>query len=175
MIVVGIAVVVGLHAISHLTCDFARLLHPTDEEYEPMKWFFGKDSPDNYWWLIKGTKGWIGVVMVVLMVIAFLFYNVGLCPTNVYAKWYKNVYTLLSLCWYMLVNGWFVAPRSGNKSVQISKVCTFIYFPLKSTFTHKMGSTLSLHLPCSLWWWDCYLVFIINLLISMIFLVSCMA
>jgi respiratory burst oxidase len=69
--VVGITIGIGLHAITHLTCDFPRLLHASDAEYEPMKPFFGDKRPDNYWWFVKGTEGWTGVVMVVLMAIAF--------------------------------------------------------------------------------------------------------
>ncbi|XP_004230232.1 respiratory burst oxidase homolog protein B [Solanum lycopersicum] len=72
VIAFGVAVGVGLHAISHLTCDFPRLLHATDEEYEPMKPFFGDERPNNYWWFVKGTEGWTGVVMVVLMIIAYV-------------------------------------------------------------------------------------------------------
>ena len=60
-----------MHALSHLTCDFPRLLHATDLEYEPMKPFFGEQRPDNYWWFVKGTEGWSGIIMVVLMAIAF--------------------------------------------------------------------------------------------------------
>ncbi|KDP23484.1 hypothetical protein JCGZ_23317 [Jatropha curcas] len=71
VIAFGIAIGVGLHAGAHLTCDFPRLLHATDEEYEPMKPFFGDDRPNNYWWFVKGTEGWTGVVMVVLMAIAY--------------------------------------------------------------------------------------------------------
>ncbi|KAJ4766103.1 respiratory burst oxidase-like protein [Rhynchospora pubera] len=71
VIAVGITIGVGLHAISHLTCDFPRLLHATDEQYGPMKPFFGDKRPDDYWWFVKGTEGWTGVVMVVLMAIAF--------------------------------------------------------------------------------------------------------
>ncbi|CAL5194743.1 unnamed protein product [Lathyrus oleraceus] len=67
----GIAIGVGLHAISHLTCDFPRLLHATDAEYVPMKPFFGDVRPNNYWWFVKGTEGWTGIVMIVLMAIAF--------------------------------------------------------------------------------------------------------
>ncbi|EMS56450.1 Respiratory burst oxidase-like protein B [Triticum urartu] len=51
VIAAGISVGAGLHIISHLTCDFPRLLHATEEEYEPMKPFFGKEQPPNYWWL----------------------------------------------------------------------------------------------------------------------------
>ncbi|KAL3538141.1 hypothetical protein ACH5RR_001507 [Cinchona calisaya] len=71
VLALGIAVGVGLHAGAHLTCDFPRLLHATDEEYEPMKPYFGDERPNNYWWFVKGTEGWTGVVMVVLMAIAF--------------------------------------------------------------------------------------------------------
>ncbi|KAI6692437.1 hypothetical protein NL676_020147 [Syzygium grande] len=67
----GIVVGVGLHAGAHLTCDFPRLLHATDAEYEPMKQFFGEKRPNNYWWFVKGTEGWTGVCMVVLMAIAY--------------------------------------------------------------------------------------------------------
>lgn len=71
MIAVGIAVGIGLHAGAHLTCDFPRLLHATEEEYEPMKPYFGDDQPPNYWWFLKGVEGVTGIVMVVLMAIAF--------------------------------------------------------------------------------------------------------
>ncbi|XP_068667210.1 respiratory burst oxidase homolog protein C [Aristolochia californica] len=71
VIATGIAVGVGLHAIAHLTCDFPRLLHATEEEYEPMKPFFGEEQPSNYWHFVKGIEGWTGIVMVVLMAIAF--------------------------------------------------------------------------------------------------------
>ncbi|XP_010929525.1 respiratory burst oxidase homolog protein B [Elaeis guineensis] len=71
VIAVGITIGVGLHAISHLTCDFPRLLHASDAAYEPMKPFFGDTRPNNYWWFVKGTEGWTGITMVVLMAIAF--------------------------------------------------------------------------------------------------------
>ncbi|KAG1331645.1 respiratory burst oxidase-like protein C [Cocos nucifera] len=71
VIAVGIVLGVGLHAISHLTCDFPRLLHASDAAYVPMKPFFGDTRPNNYWWFVKGTEGWTGITMVVLMTIAF--------------------------------------------------------------------------------------------------------
>ncbi|XP_074569477.1 respiratory burst oxidase homolog protein B-like [Curcuma longa] len=72
VIAVGITVGVGLHVISHLTCDFPRLLHASDEEYySSMTDFFGDTRPDDYWWFVKGTEGWTGIVMVVLMAVAF--------------------------------------------------------------------------------------------------------
>lgn len=36
-----------------------------------MEQFFGEERPNNYWWFVKGTEGWTGVVIVVLMAIAF--------------------------------------------------------------------------------------------------------
>jgi len=71
VIAFGIAIGVGIHALCHLTCDFPRLLHTTDDEYEPMKPFFGEERPDDYWWFVKGTEGWTGITIVVLMAIAF--------------------------------------------------------------------------------------------------------
>ncbi|XP_068662864.1 respiratory burst oxidase homolog protein B-like [Aristolochia californica] len=71
VIAAGIAVGVGLHALAHLTCDFPRLLHATDDEYKPMAPFFGDERPPNYWWFVKGVEGWTGVLMVVLMAIAY--------------------------------------------------------------------------------------------------------
>ncbi|KAJ7969368.1 Respiratory burst oxidase-like protein [Quillaja saponaria] len=70
VIAVGISIGVGLHAIAHLTCDFPRLLHATEREYEPMIPYFG-EQPENYWWFVKGVEGVTGIIMVVLMAIAF--------------------------------------------------------------------------------------------------------
>ncbi|PON82521.1 Respiratory burst oxidase [Trema orientale] len=71
VIAASIAIGVGVHAGAHLTCDFRRLINATDKEYEPMEPFFGQEQPKNYWWFIKGVEGWTGIVMVVLMAIAF--------------------------------------------------------------------------------------------------------
>ncbi|XP_022842677.1 respiratory burst oxidase homolog protein C-like isoform X3 [Olea europaea var. sylvestris] len=70
VIAVAIAIGVGIHGISHLTCDFPRLLHASPEKYEPMEPFFG-DQPTNYWYFVKGWEGVTGIIMVVLMAIAF--------------------------------------------------------------------------------------------------------
>ncbi|XP_031490238.1 respiratory burst oxidase homolog protein C [Nymphaea colorata] len=72
VVAAGAAVGVLLHVIAHVTCDFPRLLHATDAEYEPMKPFFGDKRPPNYWWFVKGTEGWTGIVILVLMIIAYV-------------------------------------------------------------------------------------------------------
>ncbi|CAK7336885.1 unnamed protein product [Dovyalis caffra] len=70
VIAVGIAVGVGIHAISHLACDFPRLLHASEEKWELMEPFF-KDQPSSYWHFVKSKEGVTGILMVVLMAIAF--------------------------------------------------------------------------------------------------------
>lgn len=70
MIGVAISIGVGLHAISHLACDFPRLIHATEEEYKPMEQFFG-DQAKNYWHFVKEVEGYTGIIMLVLMMIAF--------------------------------------------------------------------------------------------------------
>ncbi|XP_076960281.1 respiratory burst oxidase homolog protein C-like [Bidens hawaiensis] len=70
VIAMAITVGVGLHAISHLTCDFPRLIHATEKEYKPMHPFFG-DQTHSYWHFVKEPEGYTGITMVVLMTIAF--------------------------------------------------------------------------------------------------------
>ncbi|CAD6267638.1 unnamed protein product [Miscanthus lutarioriparius] len=67
----GVAVGVALHAVTHLTCDFPRLLHASAAAYEPMKAYFGQRRIPDYWWFVKGVEGVTGVIMVVLMAIAY--------------------------------------------------------------------------------------------------------
>ncbi|WCJ36382.1 hypothetical protein M5689_017586 [Euphorbia peplus] len=70
VIAVGITVGVGLHGISHLACDFPRLLRASDEKWELMEPFFG-DQPSSYWHFVWSVEGVTGIVMVILMAIAF--------------------------------------------------------------------------------------------------------
>ncbi|XP_022735959.1 respiratory burst oxidase homolog protein C-like [Durio zibethinus] len=70
VIAIGISIGVGIHAISHLACDFPRLLHATPDKYEPMIKYFG-EQPKSYWHFVKHTEGVTGIVMMVLMAIAF--------------------------------------------------------------------------------------------------------
>ncbi|KAF9609070.1 hypothetical protein IFM89_012510 [Coptis chinensis] len=48
VIAIAVAVGVALHASAHLTCNFPRLLSAIEEEYEPMKPYFGDNQPKNY-------------------------------------------------------------------------------------------------------------------------------
>ncbi|XP_014509521.1 respiratory burst oxidase homolog protein C isoform X1 [Vigna radiata var. radiata] len=74
VIAVAIAIGVGVHAIYHLTCDFPRLLHASDEKYKLMEPFFG-DRPSDYWYFVKSWEGVTGIIMIVLMAIAFTLAN----------------------------------------------------------------------------------------------------
>nr|QVP25927.1 membrane-bound NADPH oxidase [Hordeum vulgare] len=65
----GVAVGVALHGVTHLT--FPRLLHASDEAYEPMKRYFGQTRVPDYWWFVRGVEGVTGVIMVVLMAVAY--------------------------------------------------------------------------------------------------------
>ncbi|XP_055832354.1 respiratory burst oxidase homolog protein D isoform X1 [Solanum dulcamara] len=70
MMAVAIAIGVGIHVLAHMTCDFPRLLNASPEKYKPMEPYFG-DQPTNYWHFVKGVEGVSGIIMVVLMAVAF--------------------------------------------------------------------------------------------------------
>lgn len=71
VIAVGIGIGVGIHAIYHMACDFPRLIHANSDDYELMKPFFGEVQPSSYWYFVKSLEGVSGIVMVVLMAVAF--------------------------------------------------------------------------------------------------------
>ncbi|CAH8363102.1 unnamed protein product [Eruca vesicaria subsp. sativa] len=70
--VIASGIVVGalLHVVAHLACDFPRLLAADEDTYEPMIPYFG-EQPESYWFFVKGVEGVTGIIMVVLMAIAF--------------------------------------------------------------------------------------------------------
>ncbi|KAL5983808.1 hypothetical protein ACLOJK_017900 [Asimina triloba] len=70
VIAFGVAVGVAVHGLAHLTCDFPELLHASEQEYAPLKPYFGERKPRDYWWFVKGTEGWTGLTMVLLMAIS---------------------------------------------------------------------------------------------------------
>ncbi|XP_014508795.1 respiratory burst oxidase homolog protein A [Vigna radiata var. radiata] len=67
------AIVIGiiLHAGDHLACDFPRLVSTSEDNYEKyLKGVFGDNKP-SYGDLAKGVEGVTGILMVILMIIAF--------------------------------------------------------------------------------------------------------
>ncbi|KAH9605058.1 hypothetical protein KSS87_011911 [Heliosperma pusillum] len=119
VIAVGIGIGVVTHVICHLTCDFPRLLHASPAAYAPLKEFFGPVQPPNYWWFFKGTEGWTGIVMLVLMTIAFTLAqpwfrkNNAKLPkvikslTGFNAFWYSH-HLLIIVYALLFVHGWFL-------------------------------------------------------------------
>ncbi|KAF3591947.1 hypothetical protein DY000_02027284 [Brassica cretica] len=71
VIAVGITIGVGIHSIAHLACDFSRLIAATPEEYKPLGKYFGEEQPKRYSHFVKSTEGITGLLMVLLMAIAF--------------------------------------------------------------------------------------------------------
>lgn len=70
VIAVAIVIGTGIHAIYHLTCDFPRLIHASPSKYYPMIQYFGEQAT-SYWHFVKSFEGISGIIMVVLMAIAF--------------------------------------------------------------------------------------------------------
>ncbi|CAK9310915.1 unnamed protein product [Citrullus colocynthis] len=69
---IAAAIVVGviLHVGNHLACDFLRLVQASNENYNYVKGYFGPDKP-TYLDLVKGWEGATGILMVILMAVAF--------------------------------------------------------------------------------------------------------
>ncbi|GAV85082.1 Ferric_reduct domain-containing protein/FAD_binding_8 domain-containing protein/NAD_binding_6 domain-containing protein/NADPH_Ox domain-containing protein [Cephalotus follicularis] len=70
---IAAAIVIGviLHAGNHLACDFPRLVNSSEYLYQKyMVDYFGSYKP-TYIDLLKGPEGVTGILMVILMVVAF--------------------------------------------------------------------------------------------------------
>ena len=147
VIAVGISIGVGIHVISHLACDFPRLLHATLEEYEPMMKYFGEQSK-SYWHFVKHPEGVTGIVMVVLMAIAFTLaapcFRRGRMNlpkplkklTGFNAFWYSHhlfviVYTLLIVhgIKLFLTNKWYKKTVSNDHEFKLQKFSIILNIP----------------------------------------------
>nr|GLL27637.1 respiratory burst oxidase homolog protein A [Ipomoea trifida] len=70
-IAAGIVIGIILHAGNHLACDFPRLINEADSVYSRLLVNdFGNNKP-TYGDLVKGPEGVTGILMVILMLIAF--------------------------------------------------------------------------------------------------------
>lgn len=70
VIAIGISIGVGIHATSHLACDFPRLIAADEDKYKPMEMYFGPQTK-RYMDFVQSVEGVTGIAMVVLMTIAF--------------------------------------------------------------------------------------------------------
>ncbi|GLJ15118.1 hypothetical protein SUGI_0247200 [Cryptomeria japonica] len=136
VIATAVAIGVGLHAGAHLTCDFPRLLHATDAEYEPTKPFFGDERPPDYWWFVKGVE----------------VHGIKLYLSH---KWYKKT-TWMYLAIPVLIYGAeriVRAFRSGYKSVKMIKVAIYpgnvlaLQMSKPQGFEYKSGQYVFINCP----------------------------
>ncbi|XP_050228786.1 respiratory burst oxidase homolog protein A-like [Mercurialis annua] len=70
---IAAATVIGvvLHAGSHLACDFPRIMNSSQTDYSKyLRDDFGENKP-SYGELVRGVEGVTGILMVILMAIAF--------------------------------------------------------------------------------------------------------
>lgn len=69
---IAAAIVIGiiLHAGNHLACDFPRLIKADEDHYQYLRNDFGNHKP-KYIDLIRGVEGVTGILMVILMTVAF--------------------------------------------------------------------------------------------------------
>ncbi|KAL9248121.1 hypothetical protein vseg_021479 [Gypsophila vaccaria] len=100
IIAIGVGVGVLLHVICHLTCDFPRVLNASPADYAPLAKFFGEVQPPNYWWFLKGIEGWSGIVMVVLMTIAFTLAQPWFRKNNAKLPQFVRSLTGFNAFWY---------------------------------------------------------------------------
>ncbi|XP_010533625.1 PREDICTED: respiratory burst oxidase homolog protein F isoform X2 [Tarenaya hassleriana] len=146
------AIVVGviLHVGDHLACDFPRLISSDEYRYDRYLFhYFGPKKP-TYFDLVKGPEGITGVLMVILMAIAFTLAtkwfrrNLVKLPkpfdrlTGFNAFWYSHhlfviVYILLIIhgVFLYLVNKWYLKTTWMYLSVPILLYCgerTLRYF-----------------------------------------------
>ncbi|KAI5083133.1 hypothetical protein GOP47_0003442 [Adiantum capillus-veneris] len=70
MIAVAIALAVTLHAGLHLTCDFPRIAWAPDDKFKLIASSFDGVKP-SYGFFLTSAEGVTGIIMVVLMLIAF--------------------------------------------------------------------------------------------------------
>ncbi|KAK9691923.1 hypothetical protein RND81_09G229100 [Saponaria officinalis] len=100
VIAVGIGIGVVLHMICHLTCDFPRLINASPADYAPLAKYFGQVQPPDYWWFLKGIEGWSGIIMVVLMTIAFTLAQPWFRKNNAKLPQFIRSLTGFNAFWY---------------------------------------------------------------------------
>ncbi|MCO5605680.1 hypothetical protein L7F22_059863 [Adiantum nelumboides] len=66
----AVAIGVLVHALVHLTCDFPRIINASDEKWDLIASDFKYKRP-NYAFFLASVEGVTGIIMVVLMVVAF--------------------------------------------------------------------------------------------------------
>ncbi|ERN05757.1 respiratory burst oxidase homolog protein A [Amborella trichopoda] len=115
----GIAMGVLVHVLSHLLCDFPRLTHANEHDYEEyLQMYFGNKRP-TYVDLLKGVVGVTGIAMVILMAVAFLLATSWFRRKSIRLPWPLDRVTGFNAFWYshhsfaivyvlLIVHSWFL-------------------------------------------------------------------
>lgn len=140
MIACAIALGIAIHAGTHLSCDFPRLVNSSPEEFSLISSDFGGKQP-SYRDLLRSIEGVTGISMVVFMTISFILAarrfrrNVVRLPapfnklTGFNAFWYSH--HLLGLVYVLLFihgNYLYLAHKWYQKTVRNSE---FFFVNLK--------------------------------------------
>ncbi|KAM1528881.1 hypothetical protein ACFX1Z_018158 [Malus domestica] len=70
IIAFAIAIGIIIHAGNHLACDFPRIVNSSPEKFAPLSSDFHNKKP-TYEFLLTGTEGTTGILMVILIAISF--------------------------------------------------------------------------------------------------------
>ena len=120
-----------------------------------MKQFFGEKRPDDYWWFVKGTEGWTGVIMVVLMAIAYILAQPWFRRSRLHLPKTLKKLTGFNAFWYshhlfvivyvlFVVHGYFLylSKKWYKRTVSISNSCSNLdmafFFVLLNSFSPKI-------------------------------------
>ncbi|EFH41797.1 predicted protein [Arabidopsis lyrata subsp. lyrata] len=172
VIAVGIMIGVAIHSVTHLACDFPRLIAATPEEYMPLRKFFGEEQPKRYLHFVKSTEGITGLIMVFLMAIAFTlaipWFRRGklekklpeplkkLASFNAFCKeWYKKttwMYLAVPVAFYACER-LIRAFRSKMETVKVIKAATYpgnvltLHMSRPTNFEYKSGQYMFVNCP----------------------------
>ncbi|WZZ37897.1 hypothetical protein YC2023_034156 [Brassica napus] len=123
VIAIAISIGVGLHATSHLACDFPRLIAADEETYKPVEQYFGV-QPKSYVQFLKSVEVVTGTVMVTSLVIVYTLLVVHGYYVYLIKTWYRKttwMYLMIPVVLYLserLVR----SLRSRIESVKILKI-----------------------------------------------------
>eukprot|EP01018_Ginkgo_biloba_P024454 Gb_34905 [translate_table: standard] len=96
----AIAIGVLLHVGNHLACDYPRMINTDDDKYKLyLEGFFGNKRP-SYGALLESTVGVTGIVMVVVMAIAFVLATSWFRRNLVQLPWPFHRLTGFNAFWY---------------------------------------------------------------------------
>ncbi|KAH7430866.1 hypothetical protein KP509_08G018000 [Ceratopteris richardii] len=100
--IIAAAVCIGvlLHGVTHIACDFPLLTSCDEETFErELGWLFDHERP-TYKGLLKGVEGVTGILMVVLMFVAYLLASKWFRRNQLKLPWPLHRMTGFNAFWY---------------------------------------------------------------------------